>query len=537
MSIRLTTPIQRTESNPAVELNSRLLENGLSELSVSDILKTVEVLDRGISAFNELKVPDSDRLELLEVYFAAYQRILHGYDEMRITQLNLPTKQKKKLSNDIMWLHIKLSHGYKIIVKNVAGNQNQSLQQADLLLAIFRSLELTVTSLLYAYRFGLDTPPLTYLDLHQLYAFAEFHGLADKPVRAAKDYAKTPTIASAYVLALVFISIDPRQYESYTLEVLFLALQPFSFNCSIMRSFEPKEDSFIYKIKLCENEAPSMMTNNGLSSVNESTRYLDVKNFIVEMNVWLEENNNSNSSFLIEQELELFPAVVTRLKVLRNEKSTPVVENEVVQETKKTRQLIIGLTQLESLLITKAVDLGIKLNYKTSEWAIGSESSTGCELSATASEFDEEISLGALVAIVDDDHEDKTTTLVKVAHICGLEQLDQGGLLIRLEYLDGSAHALTYILTGEESETNKTIQSNGIYLLNEKNDDDSLLIVNRQHYKEAQQYVIKTREKVCKVAATKLVKQTLRYSFLQYETLQEEPNNSPGETNIFNFIS
>lgn len=534
MNIRLTTPAQHTDENPAVELNQRQLENWLSELSTSNIVETVETLDRTISAFNELKVADSDRLDLLEVYFASFQQILQGFDEMRIAQLSLPSKQKQQLANDIMWLHIKLSHGYKIIVKNNTGISNQQKQPLNLLLVTFRSLELTVVSLLYAYRFGMDIPPLTYLDLHQLYAYAENNELLGKPVKAAKGYPKTPSIDSFYVLALIFISIDPRQYESYTLEVLFLALQPFTFNCSFMRAFEPEADSYIYKINISENEMPGMLANNDLSIVNEWIRYLDIENFILEINAWLDENNNNKSTFLIEQELELFPAVVTRLKVLRNEKVAPVVEGGIEESAEKTSKLVVGLSQIESLLITKAIDLGIRLTYKTSSWTLCSESSTGCELSGNVSEIDEDLTLGDLVAIVNEGSETEAVSIINVAQVCGLDQLEQGRILLRLEYLNGSAYPLTYILASKDGEADKTIQSNGVYLLSEDNNDESLLVVNKRHYKERQQYVIKTREKICKVEATKLVKQTLRYVFLQYETLQEEPNTLPGVNNIFN---
>lgn len=536
MKIRLTTPTQHNDENPSVELNESNLECWLDELPHGKIVETVAKLDEAISAFNEVKVDASKRVGLLEVYFRAFHKILQGSDEMRIAQLNISTKQKKQLSNDIVWLYIKLSHGYKIIVRNDTERPSTSKQPQYLLLATFRALELTVTSLMYAYRFGLDTPPLTFLELNQLYAFAEYNELLEKPVKAADGYAKTPTIATYYTLALVFISLDPRQYESHTLEVVFLALQPFLFGCSITHKFEPNDNSFIYKINLGENQPPMIVGNNELSSVNEWSRYLDIENFIAEINAWLDKNKNNKNTLLIETELELFPAIVTRLKVNKNEKTKLVDEGSCEEITDKSIKLVVGLSQLESMLIIKSVDLGIKLNYKMSEWIIHSESTTGCGLTSNISLIDESLSLGDLVAIVGDDDDDKSISLINVAYICGLQQFENGELFVQLEYLNGSAYPLTYVMIDDGCEGNNSTQSNGIYLTDDGESKDAapLLIVNRDHYKHSQQYLIKTKEKVCKVVATKLVKQTLRFSFLRCEILQEECNSCLDEPSIFN---
>ncbi|MGD8594005.1 MAG: hypothetical protein PVF82_14330 [Gammaproteobacteria bacterium] len=526
-NIRLTTPVQHSEKNPAVELDPANLERWLRELSRDDIIETVCKLDATISAFNEVKVPATNRLKLLEIYFSGFHKLLQGYDEMRIAQLRLPAKQKQQLSNDIMWLYIKLSHGYKIIVKDYAGDSNSVKQSKYLLLSAFRALELTVISLIYAYRFGLETPPLTYLEMHQLYAFAEHYELLDKPVTAASGYAKTPTIASFYALAQVFVSIEPRQYEPYTLEVLFLALQPFSFQCSITRSFEPGENSLIYKINLSENQPPLILAAKEISGVSEGTRYLDIGNFMAGITVWLDENKDNSNTLLIEQELELFPVLITRLKVKQNEKNSQLPKNQGTSLENDCMKLIIGLGSLESLLIMKSVDLNLKLNYKMSEWTVQSESSTGCELASHIDVLGEELSLGDLVAIVQSNNEDESVSLLKIAVLCGLQQSEQGVLVVRLEYITGAAHPLTYIVISGEGQAIDTTRSNGVYLVDDmEGGDQSLMIVNRKHYKESQQFLVKTREKVYTLKATKLVRQTLRYSFFHYTILQEEGKNS-----------
>lgn len=532
-NVRLTTPIQHNEADPAVELHPANLERWLNELPVDDIFETVGKLDTIISAFNEVKVLSTNRLKLLEIYFSAFRKMLQGYDEMRIAQLRVPAKQKQQLSHDIMWLYIKLSHGYKIIVKDYAGTPNNSKPPQYLLKSLFRALELTVVSLIYSYRFGLETPPLTYLELHQLYAFAEHYELLDKPVTSAGGYAKTPTIASFYTLALIFVSIEPRQYEPYTLEVLFLALQPFSFEGVITRAFEPNENSFIYNINLSENQAPAIMADNEISSVTEWTRYLDIGDVITNITGWVDENKDKSNTLLIEHELELFPALITRLKVNLNEKKCQSTQNKRKPLEANCAKLIIGLVPLESLLIMKSVELDLRLNFKLSEWTVQAESPNGCELASHIDIFEEELSLGELVGIVSSDKGDDSMSLLKIAYICGLQQLEQGVILIRLEYLSGTAHPLIYMMVSEEGNAVEKTRSNGVYLLDEMEDSDkSLMIVNRQHYKQSQQYLVKTREKVYTVVATDLIRQTLRYSYFHFNIMQEERKDSSSGNNI-----
>ncbi|MFV2054840.1 MAG: hypothetical protein ACC707_00170 [Thiohalomonadales bacterium] len=532
--IFLTTPIQDKHQNPAVELNPSNLECTLRGLRSSDMVETVRRLDEALTAFNELRIPAADRLKLLEIYHNAFQKLLQGFDEMRIAQLKVPAQQKQQLSNNIMWLHIKLSHGYKIIVKDYLGSRVKTDQPTYLLLAVFRAMEQTMVSLIYSYRFGFDTPPLTYLDLHQLYAFTEYHALLNKPVKAASGYAKTPTIASYYTLALFFTSIDPRQYESYTLEVLFLALQPFSFKCSVSRSLQSNRASYIYKINLNENKAPTIVGAKQNNEKRKSTRYLIMDNFIAEISGWLEDNKENKNTLLIEQELELFPTLLTRLNhnfsnnnFIKNNPALAEIDSEFKSKDQVT--LIIGLESIDNLLRMQLIDLNFRLNCHLSSWTVLAESSSGCELASHVDKVTEEFSLGELIATVSSDNNDQSIELITIAHIRSLQQLESGQVVLELEYLPGCAHPFTYLQMSVEGEINNAVSTTGIYLEDEvDNGNGPMMILNRRHYQPSQRYMIKAAEKVCTLEATKLVRQSPKYSYFHYSILQEQRTENVG---------
>lgn len=522
-NIRLTTPAQDENENPAVELDPAILKNWLNSLSSDDIIATVKCLDTALSAFNEIKVPADKRHKLLETYFAGLQKLLHGYDEMRLAQLHVSAKQKQQLRNDIVWLYIKLSHGYKIIIKDIAQGESDTLKPQELLLTTFRALELTVIGLLHAYRFGLDTPPLTFLELNQLYAFAEYKDIVAKPVKTAKGYAKTPTISSFYALTLVFTSIDPTQYETYTLEVLFLALQPFLFNCRFNHSLEPGADSFIYKINLQEDLPPTILPDNQPLGTSEGIIYLDIGNFISEIETWLESNQNNKNTFLVEDELALFPNVLEKLNSIRQTNaSIPPETSETPSETKSVR-LVFGLQPLASILIMKSIDMDLKLDYKTSEWEIVSVSPTHYELTCQLSGFHEALTLGDLVSIVDCDEDGQLKSLNRLTHISGLQQLEDGKLLVRLEIIDGLAQAATYSISNESSDKERSTQYNGIYMTAKEGDADlHVLIADRSHSVQSQQLLFSTHSRCFSASILETIKETPSHVFWKIKILEDQ---------------
>jgi hypothetical protein len=530
-NIRLITPAQDKDEDPAVELDPGILGNWLNNLSSNDIIETVAGLDRALSAFNELNMSAARRLKLLEVYFVAFQKLLQGFDEMRLAQLNVSTKQKQQLRHDIVWLYIKLSHGYKIIVKEELESPESVIKPQELLLTTFRALEQTVISLLYAYRYGLDMPPLIYLELHQLYAFAEYKEITENPVKAVKGYAKKPTIASFYALALVFTSIDPTQYESHTLEVLFLALQPYLFNCRFSQLAKPEDDSFIYKINIYADSAPIMLHSGQPVPTSDDTFYLDIGNFFIEISSWLESNKNSKNTFLIEDELELFPRVLAQLSAIKDNHVSPIAEAGESPTEVKAVKLIFGLQALEGILITKSIGLDIKLDFKTSEWDIATESSAYYELTCHLADFDEPLTLGDLVSIVDCDDDGQLKALKQLAHISSMQQREDGKLLIRLEFIAGTPQPITYVMNNDNSAIEGAAQYNGIYLTaKEGGDDYQVLIASRSHVNQSQQFLLKTRTSSLNVSVIETLKETPCYACLKIEILEEHNYGLDGYT-------
>ena len=536
LNLRLTTPPQHFSPDAEFELNPSALEKTLKELQQASMLDRISQLDAAITRFNEVKLESSKRIKLLEVYFTAYQKLLQGFDEMRIAQLNISAQQKKQVKKDIMWLYIKLSHGYKIVVKEFAAQSASDKPAKEIVLATFRAMELSYTSLLYSYRFDIEEPPLCYLEIHQIYSFAEFYNILDSTVRGAQGYAKTPTIESFYILCMLFSNLDPRQYESYTLEVLFLALQPMLFKCKLSKNIKFSPNSFFYRVNLNENLPSEILLDNKITDLNTSIRYIQIDAFMQEMQDWLNKNQNSENSLLIEQELELFPAILTRLKINHSQKSAGAEETPNTEEQPDDNyQLIIGLAPLESLLIMDELGMDLHLDFNESQWRKISESSHCCELLSCAEVQPEAVRLGELAAIVTHgkleeanggDASSHSIKLRQIGQIVALRQLEDNKLLIELEFIQGNAHPLTYRRLTSEDKTIDYSSAIGIYFTDANNaETPPQIVLANQHFRAGQHYLITTRERSFSIEACKLFQRSMLYSYFAYKVLQESVNN------------
>ncbi|MDY6980634.1 MAG: hypothetical protein SV201_12180, partial [Pseudomonadota bacterium] len=185
----LTIPDQHEDSNPAVLLDEKLLRKWLSELPMMNVVQTVEMLQRAILPFNELKIESQLRLKLLECYREKIDEIFYSYDEMRLRQLPVSHEARQAIKTDIMWLYLELANGYKIGVKSALDRGANPKKDSGLLLAIYRAMEQIIHAMIIAYRNAQTPPPLTYLETHQLYHAAAVYDAADKKVSGAKQEA------------------------------------------------------------------------------------------------------------------------------------------------------------------------------------------------------------------------------------------------------------------------------------------------------------------------------------------------------------
>ncbi len=171
----ITSSTQHLNKNPAVTLDSSVLATSLSNLPMDDVVETVKRLYGMISPLNEMSVDDTVRFGLLEQYRKTLDDIFFSYDDFRLKGLDLSSQALRHLKEDITWLYLGIATGYKVIVKNGYSDELNPKHNKTLLCAIYRSIELLIRAILYASRSRDGAPPLAYLEINQLYKYAEYY--------------------------------------------------------------------------------------------------------------------------------------------------------------------------------------------------------------------------------------------------------------------------------------------------------------------------------------------------------------------------
>ncbi len=220
----LSTPTQHAARNPAVELNPRRLRQWLFDLPIMNVPETVRQLDARIRPFNEMALDADERLKLLEVLFEAFDEILFSYDDLRLSMLPIRPDERRALAQDIMWLYLQLAAGYKLIVLAHFDNDGRGVRDSTLVMALFRAMELLAHALLYAYRAHETPPPLTYLELYQLYHYARRRKLHQQRLRQIRGYAATPTVERLFKQVMLLSIADPYHMSGQAVFENFLLL-------------------------------------------------------------------------------------------------------------------------------------------------------------------------------------------------------------------------------------------------------------------------------------------------------------------------
>jgi len=402
--------MQHAARNVSVLREPKQLRAWLAELPVMDVVETVRRLHGALEPFNELALPEDERLKLLEIYRAAYEDVLYCYDELRLRELPIEPAQRGDLAQDITWLYLGLANGYKIIVRDAHEAGAAIAQDARALLAVYRAMELIVHGLVYAWRCGQPVPPLAHLELHQLYHFAEHHGVADSPIRAIRHESHRPTVHRLYAkyLMLALGGVDdvggPGILELYT------ALDRFAAACRIDTPGSRAEPAAAlrtgYRIALLEDALPERMA--AYSGYDEMTRVLDMGPALEAV-----EHSFAEETAAVGEERRLLRELARRLAlgVERRHLSRPIDDRPV--------RLLIGLEAIrhyagqperlrEALAVEECAGIEVRSTSDEAVYAhehlafrMGNENANGAVLDGTLSPEHSALAVGEIVGVIE----------------------------------------------------------------------------------------------------------------------------------------
>jgi len=449
----LTASPQHAAENPSVELNTKRLKQWIAKLPVMNVIETVKLLQQSIEPFNELQVSDADRLKLLEIYREAFDEILFFYDNARLHQLPIPAAQRKSLSDDIMWLYLGLASGYKTLVRNGFEAEHSPKRDSDLLLATYRAMELIVHALLYAYRAHETPPPLAYLEVNQLYSFAEYHQAQDAKIKAVSRESVAPTIDRLYKQFLMITVADPYKIDGHEIHELYMLLEPFSAHCALSSEMKSEAAAGKFVIDLMEDSAPYFCESVSEMPILPTSRTLDLTPALNAMESRLREMSSDETDFIQDQETRFLTLFTKHFNQRKDRKNERIATNRDVK-------LALGLTTVSYFLndtqrlqntATKNIEIhgGIEVSdvsseedadYKLTQWCIIDESESGCLLMGDSHQLEKDAKIGDLLGIVVTENEQASLEL----GVIRWKRVEESGQLkMGIEFVPGHPMAIS----------------------------------------------------------------------------------------------
>ena len=439
--------------NSAALCDVSRLKRWIGQLPLMSVVETVGKLHESIRALSQARLAEGERCKLLEAYRQAFDDILFTYDEFRLKLLPLTAKARGQLATDIMRLYLALADGYKVLVYGGNEQARNPAEDAAVLLAVYRAMELMNLAAIFARRMRLDVPAGTWLELHRLYWLADGNRAAGIKIRAVRRECTEPTVDRLYKQFWLLHVAEVQGLSGAEWLELYWLLEGFAPKCRLMSGTPAEHQKGVYQIDLMA-DAPATLFDAGCTL--RQPRLLDINPALAAMNAWLAERQSKPKSCdghearLLAMHMEHLGAGQGR-KVCR------------VAFARNTR-VALGLPSLRYFLEDKArllaaceaeVQRGGNSHHAANaempslcDWTIQDESEIGCQLLGKSMPQGEVPLLGNVLGVVGFEHSPSHSILsVGIVRWVKEDAKDKHLQRLGVEIVAGEAQPIVFALT------------------------------------------------------------------------------------------
>ncbi len=396
----LSTPRQHSKTNSSVELNSKQLASWVDNLPMDDVFELVKLVQDKLDAFNEIKLNNSTRLKLLEVYWEAVESISFLYDHKRLEMLPVNQVQKTLIAEDIMWLFITLANGYKSILLSFHSSAVSPKKDHVLQISIIRAFELLVQTAIYAYTGHKSVPPLVYLEINQLYFYMEKNNCLNLKIKTKESQ---NTINNLYKQFMFISILNPYSLNGDDIFQSQFILKDFIKQIDITKN-EKHISCDRYLIDLEEDLAPIALSKVKSDIHIPSVRSIDISSTLMSLTAWVSEKETlkinsfeKNDVLLIKRILDIFNS--ERIRVEKR-----IETNKKVRIAIGINAIIYFLSSIDNILKEYSEESNSEnedSKFTLQEWTVKDECNQGRKISIPCEEIENDIQIGELIGIVD----------------------------------------------------------------------------------------------------------------------------------------
>lgn len=309
----LSTPELHKPDKQAFDTRPKHIDAWLEELPLGDTGECARRIYVALKEVNKLDISKNARLHVLNVLSSPAYDIFQTLKRHYVNQ-TLPLSDKNRnIAQLAIALNSEFATGYKIIVEQ-SWTKNLSLfNRKSITEVIHHAMYYLSNMLLASYQIYADQPQNAWIQIHQLYLFAEENTLHKTVVKNKDSNKKLPqcSIEDLYKQIVMLALISPYRIRQKIVDQLYYALLKWSEHCAILPAEDFSEDSHHIRVRLNSD------TNPGLFGDKETANRIQARTFdtstIVHM---LSESLLDESRTTLNSEFENIPDDVIKLIIL-----------------------------------------------------------------------------------------------------------------------------------------------------------------------------------------------------------------------------
>lgn len=362
---------EKTATNEDSIIDVTLLKEWLTSLNHDDNNYLIPRLLGNLVPLNRLTITNKVRLELLEVYRSAIQKILFARDIAAIKRDLYATAEHLKTIQALRSAIDELTIGYKIIVNDLYLSGEKPNTNKLLLTAINRTAEQLSLQVLHTYQYYRSPPISVLYELHQLYLYSEANGTL-KLETSAKGLPNTASFYHLYVQIILTGIADPYSLDKFEVLRLFNLMSKFTdqVEISLLSDKQKKITSdFLMTGHFCldciEDHMPRVMAKTEMEVRKQPhTRLLNTQPVLLAIEqIFKQAAQSSQSAF--DLDIQLLKMIIPQLNTSyeRKYQRLPSVNDRQIN-------IADGVNNIHSCLTSEHLD-------DAPEWVMSNQGSVG----------------------------------------------------------------------------------------------------------------------------------------------------------------
>jgi hypothetical protein len=218
----LNIPEQTQSTLTFCDPTARQLKAWVEILPMANIGETSRQLYHAIIEFNQLKISDTSRLELMDLVRGPIHFVCEQLNNRYLNQGVVLDEQQRKVANLAQALQTHLAIGYKIIIQHLLAQGNLK-QKAPLAKSVHRAIHELMPAVLRSYQLYIQTPAGIWQEVHQLYQIASAFNLQNEAINDPVENTNI-SIQQAYIKTLLLGACQPNQLLQRELSDVFECL-------------------------------------------------------------------------------------------------------------------------------------------------------------------------------------------------------------------------------------------------------------------------------------------------------------------------